>query len=104
MDCVVCQQPTKEVLTCPFHRPGSADKSGPYHSFLSCVCTFSELDILHMPLTHATENVSVDDMVSNEAKWHKSCYNKFSQDRLYRARKRKQANMEAESSNVSCAG
>jgi len=45
--------------------------------------------------------VTVDDMVFNEAKWHKSCHNKFGHDRLDRARKRKRAEMEAESSDIS---
>ena len=99
--CVVCQQPSNESLKCPLNGPGSADKSGPYQSFLSRVCTFRTLDVLPMPLSHFTEQITVDDMVSNEAKWHKSCHNKFGHDRLDRARKRKRAEMEVESSNIS---
>ena len=94
--CVVCQQCSNEVLRCPLNGPGSADKSGPYRSFLSRVCTFRDLDLLPVPLSHLTEHVTVDDMVSNEAKWHKSCLNKFGHDRLDRAQKRKGAEMEAE--------
>ena len=56
-----------------------------------------------MPMTDVTEHVSVDDICLNDTKWHKSCHNKFSQDRLDRAQKRKRADMEAESNNVSCA-
>ena len=96
--CVVCQQCSNEVLRCPLNGPGSADKSGPYRSFLSRVCTFRDLDLLPVPLSHLTEHVTVDDMVSNEAKWHKSCLNKFGHDRLDRAQKRKGAEIEAESS------
>ena len=98
--CVVCQQHSNEALKCPLNGPGSADKSGPYQSFLSRVCTFRELDVLPMPLTHLTEHVSVDEMVLNEAKWHKSCHNKFGYDRLDRARKRKRAEMEGECRDV----
>ena len=37
-------------------------------------------------------------MVYNEAKWNKSCYNKFGMDRLDRAkRKRKQADIKSKS-------
>ncbi len=47
-------------------------------------------------MSHLTENITVHDMIINEAKWHKSCYNKLSVDKLERAkRKRKQANTEA---------
>ena len=53
-----------------------------------------------MPLTHLTEYVTVDDMVSNEAKWHKSCHKKVGHYKLDRAEKRKRAEMEAESSDV----
>ena len=66
--CVVCQEPSIEVLRCPLKGLGSADKSGSYQNFLSRVCTFRELDVLPMPLTHLTEHVTVADMVSNEAK------------------------------------
>ena len=41
-----------------------------------------------MPLSHSTEHMTADDMVSNEAKWDKSCYNKFGMNRLDRAKKR----------------
>ena len=51
-----------------------------------------------MPLSHLTAHITVDDMVSNEAKWHKSCYNKFGMDRLDREkRKRKQADIKSKS-------
>ena len=64
--CVVCQQPSNEALKCPLNGPGRVDKSAPYQSFLSQVCTFRELDVLPMPLTHLTEYVTVDDMVSKK--------------------------------------
>ena len=48
-----------------------------YISFLGYICTFRELDILPLSITHLTGHVTVDDIVFNEAKWHKSCYNKF---------------------------
>ncbi len=67
MDWALCivQQPSNEALKCPLNGPGSADKSGPYLSFLSRVCTFRELDVLPLPITHLTEHVTVDDMVFN---------------------------------------
>ena len=101
---MVCQQNFSEALKCPLYGPGSADIFGPYQSFLSRVCTFRKLNLQPMPLSHLTEYITVDDIVSNEAKWHKSCYNKFGMDRLDRAkRKRKQTDMEANSSDESSA-
>ncbi len=70
---MVCQLDSTEALKCPLHGPGSGDKSGPYQSFLSRVCAFRNLDL--QLLSHLTEHITADDMVSNEAKWHKSCYN-----------------------------
>ena len=55
---------------------------------------FRNLDLQSMPLSHSTEHMTADDMVSHEAKWDKSCYNKFGMNKLDRAkRKRKQANI-----------
>ena len=57
-----------------------------------------------MPLSHLTEHITVDDMVSNEAKWHKSCYNKFDMNRLDRAkRKRKKADIKPKPGDESSA-
>ena len=43
---------------------------------------FRILDLQRMPLSHSTEHVTADDMVSNEAKGTKSCYNEFVMNRL----------------------
>ena len=99
---MVYQQNSNEALKCPMHGPSSADKSGPYQSFLSRVCVFRTLNLLPVPLSHLTDHITVDDMVFNEAKWHKSCYNKFGMDRLDRVkRKRKIAIIKANSGDVS---
>ena len=96
--CVICQQDSNKALKCPLNAPGRADKSGPYKSR---VCMFRELDLLPVAMSHLTEDTNADDLATNSAKWHKSCYNKFGQDRLDRARKRKRADLEAESSDDS---
>ena len=50
------------------------------------------LGLQPMPLSYSTEHMTADDMVPNEAKWNKSCYNKFGMNRLdSEKRKRKQA-------------
>ena len=39
-------------------------------------------------MTHLPENVASQDFVQNKAKWQKSCYTKFSEDKIERAKKR----------------
>ena len=61
---------------------------------VNLACAFRNLDLQPIPLSHSTKHMTADDMVSNEAKWNKSCYNKFGMNRLDRAkRKRKQADI-----------
>ena len=66
------------LLVCPLKGKGRRDKSGPYQSLLSLVCTFRELDALN---AYLNEHVSVSEVAANEAKWHKSCHIKFGYDR-----------------------
>ena len=73
--CVVCQQDSKASLKCPLNGPGSVDKSGLYQSFLSRVYAFKELDAFPMPMSHLVDHMTVNDFISNKAKWHKSCHN-----------------------------
>ena len=42
----------------------------------------------------------MEEIVTNEAKWNKSCYNKLSNAKLTSARKRQWSEVEAESSDV----
>ena len=65
-------------LKCPLKGKGRGDKSGPYQSLLSLVCTFRELDALY---PYLNEHVSVSEVAANEAKWHKYCHIKFGYDR-----------------------
>ena len=96
--CIICQHQSNEALKCPLKGPGDGDKSGPYQSFLTRVSLFQELELLPMPLSHITDHTAVDDLVAHEAKWHKSCHNKLSNDKLERAKKRKRANNDDEAS------
>ena len=55
---------------------------------------FRNLDLQPISLSHSMEHMTAHDMVSNEAKWNKSCYNKFGMNTFDRAkRKRKQADI-----------
>ena len=87
--CAICQQTSSEHLKCPLNARGSGDKSIAYESFLTRVNEFRELNQLPVPLV---EGITVNDLITNRAMWHKSCHFKFSQDRLERARRKRLGN------------
>ena len=94
--CVVCQQNSNEALKYSLHGPaGSGGKSGPYQSFLPWLCAIRNLELQPMPLSHLTENRAEDHMVSDEAKWQKSFYNKLGMDRLDTAKRKEKDNKKA---------
>ena len=66
----------------------SDNKFSSYKSFLERVASFKELGSLPVPLPHLVDDFSVQNLVDNEAKWHKSCRTKFNLNRLERAKKR----------------
>ena len=86
--CIVCQKATHEQLKCPLNSEGPGDKSEAYLSFLGNVSEFRKLDQLPVSLKFG-EDVDVDQLMRNQAKWHKSCHLKFCTHKLQRARKRK---------------
>ena len=86
--CIVCQKKSQEVLKCPLNAGPTGDNSDVYGTFLTNVKTFEELKQLPVPLNFG-QNIDVDQLVENQAKWHKSCHLKFSLSKLQRARKRK---------------
>ena len=86
--CILCQQQVSESLKCPLNAPGKGDRSIPYQTFLDSVETFKELNFLPLPLIRLPTNIAVEDLVQNKAMWHKSCYLKFAQEKLEKARKR----------------
>ena len=87
-----------EPLKCPLNAHGSRDKSEPYSSFLNSVCVLSVLDTLPAVL-HFGENMTVDELVQNRGAWHKSCYVKFSKEKLERDTKKRARDDATESSN-----
>ena len=86
--CLICQKTSGEDLKCPLNVHGYKDKSAPYGLFLDRVNQFRELSSLPLPLDHLDKNITPDDLVVNRGCWHKSCYGKFSNDKIERARKR----------------
>ena len=63
------------------------DKSKIYASFLANVSEFKRLNQLPVPLKFE-EDMDVKKLVTHQAKWHKSCYIKFNDTKLQKARKR----------------
>lgn len=82
--CIICQKKTKEVLKCPLNAHG---KSKAYENFLTCVHGFRELEQLPVPLMFG-EDMDVNQLVTKQGKWHKSCYLKFNENKLQRAGKK----------------
>ena len=85
--CIICQKSTHEDVRCPLNGPGDGDKSKVYASFLANVNEFRRIDQLPVSLKFE-EDITVELLVNCQAKWHKSCYLKFNDNKLQRARKR----------------
>ena len=89
--CVLCQRNTSETLQCPAHSKRKDLGSG-YESLGTNVKQFQQLG----RLPFKTVLASLDDdargltqkMKDNNAKWHKSCKDQFSNLKLQRAEKR----------------
>ncbi len=73
--CIVCQQQTPEALKCPLKAEWAGDKSKVYASFLANVKEFKDMNQLPVTLNFEQD---LDQLVNNQAKWHKSCHMKFS--------------------------
>ena len=85
--CLICQEKTTEPLKCPLNAKGSEDKSEAYRSFLNNVSAFRALETLPVVLTFE-EGMTAEEMVQNQGAWHKTCYLKFNDVKLERAKKR----------------
>ena len=86
--CLICQGLSNEPLKCPLKAEGTMDKTESYGSFLNNVHTFRAMDMLPVVLDFG-EDMTVDDLVQNRRAWHKSCYVKFSKEKLEKAIKKR---------------
>lgn len=90
--CALCQTATKEKLRCPLDSK-QEDADSWYDTLCTNVAQFHELGGLPVENSLITPDSSSKDLANlfreNQAKWHKSCRNKFSKLRLERAEKRK---------------
>lgn len=96
--CMICQEKTTEPLKCPLNAHGSMDKAEPYCSLLDSVSAFRVLGTLPVVL-HFQEEMTVGELVQNRGAWHKSCYVKFSKEKLERATRKRGRDDVTESNN-----
>lgn len=91
-ECIFCQESTTEVLQCPgnLRRAGIAIGTG-YNTLASNILRFNEIGCLPTPLDVARlddGNGIATTFIERNAKWHKTCSNKFNNLKLQRAEKR----------------
>jgi len=86
--CVICQEETKEPLTCPANSKRKDLGSG-YSSLTQHLIQFNELNKLPFPLERLDEGGGIEmAMVTNQAQYHQLCRLKYSNIELQRAEKR----------------
>ena len=95
--CIKCQKETDEQLRCPT-KAYSFVKTV-YESFLRNVDEFKRLNALPAVVCLDVGSATVDDLVKNESKWHRSCHLKFSLSKLQKAQQRVNNNMNISSCN-----
>ena len=75
-------------LKCPLHNPiVSDDQTGPYESFLANVGQFQALNALPTPILFEAGETAAT-FAKHNASWHKSCYLKYNNSKLAKAKKR----------------
>ena len=86
--CLICQEEATETLKYPLKAKGSGDKSEAYSSFLNKVSAFRALGTLPVVLNFG-QHMTVGELIQNQGARHKSCYVKFSKEKLERATKKR---------------
>ena len=84
--CIICQKDTAELLRCPLRGPGG-DQTDAYSSFLTNVEQFRAINALPTELFFG-DDATASTFASNSASWHKSCYLKYNNATLARAKKK----------------
>ena len=83
---IICQDQTKEELRCP--QNAHSFNPDDYKSFLNNVRAFKNLDCLPVDISFDLEETTVEIMIANRAKWHRSCHLKFKSSKLKKAEER----------------
>ena len=86
--CFICQEKKSEPLKFPQSPHAEKDSQEIYHAFICRYHQFQELEAL--PVTLPTDICHETVLHKSNAKWHKSCYNKFANEKLERAKKKRE--------------
>jgi len=89
---MICQEDKPESLKYPLASLG-ADSEVFYSSFLENVEEFRRIDALPTNMYFGDE-ITIDDLKSHNASWHKSCHLKYSTSKLRRATHKKKSTVE----------
>ena len=96
--CFICQEPSKEILECSAKRSTHLDKSAGYRNVADQLKKFQAIGQLATNIDNRIGETSSGDLsdpfVTNEAKFHKRCKNKY--DHYHYQKKRKQPLSESE--------
>jgi len=97
--CLICQAKEKpEPLKCPLDSLQDGAGIEAYRSFLTNVVEFRKIGSLPVELT-LKEDISVEELCTNRAVWHKSCHLKFANSKLERAQQKIKRKRIADSSS-----
>lgn len=100
--CALCEQDnTGEKLVCPFNNKRKDSGSG-YSSLAEILPKFEEIGELpiQVPLSSLDDGRGIEETLrSHRASWHKTCFNRCSNEKLIRAQKRKREESSDNSDN-----
>ena len=90
--CFICQEPSEEQLVCPATNSTRTDKSTGYLTLVQQLKQFGTIGELPISISSRVNYLSCNDLleryVSNEAKFHKKCRNKYDKQHYDRASKK----------------
>ena len=83
--CIICKNRTQEKLNCPRKSLG-CNAQEVYSAFLENVDEFRQIQALPVDVDFGPEGI-VEEFVRNNASWHRSCHQKFNNDKHKRKKK-----------------
>ena len=101
--CVICQKKTSEVLECPLENPvqTAVGKLEAYTTFLKNVEELRNIDALPLIVKFGCEETT-ENFIFHRASWHKSCFAKFNNCKLTRAKKERELNLDESKEKPHC--
>ena len=103
--CFICQEPSGEQLVCPATNSTRTDKASGYLSIAQQLQQFDEIGELSATISARISYLSCEDLVAklvtNEAKFHKKCRNRYDKQHFERASKKRRQLVDDTSDAVS---